>query len=363
MTRILILLASLLVVGCAGTGGALVRSTQVLPSDTTFYFNEGLSSIDPLGISLEIENWLKSRNYKVVVTRKPFSQIDVPESTPSGGTGTGFFVSRDGLFITNSHVVQGGSSFLVRTTDGSIHNASLVTNDPDNDLALLRVDATLSQYFSLSDSNAIRVGEEVHTIGYPMTDVLGVSPRVTKGIINATVGLDNNPSSFQFSAQVQPGNSGGPVLNNQFLVTGITTSRLNDAFSIERYGVVPQDVNFGKKANYIKLLIESSGVDTTAGIPIESLDDAIKATGLLLVDLDPNGNVLSQKKPEVAHIALECVYQYYWDVFVWQVTHLKLIGTDIETGEVVFSIKGGQDSFAGKSAVMDNLFNSLNNLL
>jgi S1-C subfamily serine protease len=363
MKRILILLASLLVVGCAGTGGALVRSAQVLPADTTFYFNEGVSSSDPLGIFIEIENWLKSRNYKVVVTRKPLSQISVPESTPAGGTGTGFFVSRDGLFITNSHVVQGGSLFLVLTTDGSVHDASLVANDPHNDLALLRVDTTPSRYLSLGDSNAIRVGEEVHTIGYPMTGVLGISPRVTKGIINANVGLDNNPSSFQFSAQVQPGSSGGPVLNNQFLVTGVTTSRLDDAFSIEKYGVVPQDVNFGKKANYVKLLINASGIDTSTGIPIESLDDAMKATGLLLVDLDPNGNVLSQKRPEVAHIAIECVYQYYWDVFVWQVTHLKLIGTDIKTGEVVFSIKGGQDSFAGKSAVMKNLFASLSNIL
>lgn len=142
-----------------------------------------------------------------------------------GGEGSGFILSEDGYIATNSHVVEGGDTFIVRFFNDVDALAELVGADPDSDLAILRVeDMPESAYpLPLGDSDAVLVGEPVVAIGNP----LGIGTSMSYGIVSA---LDrvipsltefNIPEAIQTDAPINPGNSGGPLINMRGEVIGV----------------------------------------------------------------------------------------------------------------------------------------------
>ncbi|MEM7314289.1 MAG: trypsin-like peptidase domain-containing protein, partial [Planctomycetota bacterium] len=144
----------------------------------------------------------------------------------SKGAGSGFFVTDDGLLITNSHVVDGQRSLLITTNEGDRIDAELVGDDPATDLALLRAKASDLPFATFGDSSALRVGQLVIAIGSP----LGLQSTVSTGVVSA---LGRNMRAqdgrlidnvIQHAAPINPGNSGGPLVDTQAHVVGINTA-------------------------------------------------------------------------------------------------------------------------------------------
>ncbi|MFT5092741.1 MAG: serine protease Do [Porticoccaceae bacterium] len=146
------------------------------------------------------------------------------KTKPETGTGTGFFVSADGYLVTCAHVIQGADKIDVQI-DGKTHSANVVAVEPDDDLALLKIDAAGLATLSLADSSKVRLGEEVQAIGYPLSTVLGNGIKVTRGIVAGIVDRETG-KRFQIDAAVNPGNSGGPVVNDRGQVLGVASSKL-----------------------------------------------------------------------------------------------------------------------------------------
>jgi len=175
------------------------------------------------------------------------------------GTGTGFVVGR-GVVVTNDHVVAAGNRYEFHTSDGQTFPLEVINRDTANDLATLRLLPNASgRYPSLLavplSTSPARLAEDVYTIGYPLSSVLGNSPRVTDGSVSAQQGLGGDPRFVQVSIPTQPGNSGGPIFNSQGQVVGVLTSQLNALALMSADGTVPQNINFAVKLDYLLPLV------------------------------------------------------------------------------------------------------------
>lgn len=170
------------------------------------------------------------------------------------GNGSGFFITTDGYFVTNHHVVDGADALAVKVGDGLVA-AKVVKLDATNDIAVLKVEGTYT-CLPLGEDLQTRPGDDVFTIGFPMTDVMGEAPKTTLGTVSALTGIEDDARAFQISVQIQPGNSGGPlVLKGSGNVIGVTSSSLNGAKFLQQGRPMPQNVNYAMKASYIRPLL------------------------------------------------------------------------------------------------------------
>jgi len=175
-------------------------------------------------------------------------------------SGSGFIVA-DGRVLTNNHVVSGCKSVLARNARAETRPARLDAADPQRDLAVLSVQPGFGPALVFRDSPAVERGESVVTYGFPLSGVLSSGPSLTTGSVSALSGLRDNPMHFQISAPVQPGNSGGPLLDAQSHVIGVVVSKL-DAAEVARLtgGDIPQNVNFAIKGAEALAFLAQHGV-------------------------------------------------------------------------------------------------------
>ena len=193
--------------------------------------------------------------------------IAVPDATanqePTQQIATGFFVSDAGYLITAHHVIAGLSDIRVVMSPRQVLRATVVKINEEADLALLKVGA-ITPYLYLSHSNGVPAGMDVVTMGYPQVSVLGITTKITRGIVNSGRGMRDDPNSFQFSAEVQKGNSGGPLIGPGGMVVGVVRSKLDALKISEATRDLPQNVNFATKSSVlIKFLADTPGIPST----------------------------------------------------------------------------------------------------
>ena len=157
--------------------------------------------------------------------------------------------------MTNHHVVEGCSSLAVNGNKA----ARVQAYDWRNDLALITVTGDAGPSAEIS-SERPRLGESVTVAGFPLHGLLS-GLTVTSGTISSLSGLRNDNRHLQISAAVQPGNSGGPLLNSAGAVAGVVVSKLDAVKVAELTGDIPQNVNFAVKASILRSLLDSSGVN------------------------------------------------------------------------------------------------------
>jgi hypothetical protein len=170
-------------------------------------------------------------------------------------TGTGFFVTDNGYLLTAFHVVADASRIAIRTDVGTVA-AMLVKADKANDVALLKVTGTFST-LPVASSRGAKLGESVFTIGFPNIELQGLTPKLTKGEISSLAGMRDDPSEFQISVPVQPGNSGGPLVNQYGNVVGVVEAQLADITTLKTTGSLPQNVNYAVKSSLLLSFLES----------------------------------------------------------------------------------------------------------
>lgn len=157
-------------------------------------------------------------------TEDPASLLEAGHAEKEERTGTAFVVRPDGFLVTCCHCVEGAIKVEVHL-DGQTYEAKVVDLDPLHDLALLRIDAKNLPLLPIMDSDQIELAEEVRVVGFPLTDVLGESLKISRGTI-AGIHTDEEGKSFQLDALINPGNSGGPVVTEKGHVAGVAKSRL-----------------------------------------------------------------------------------------------------------------------------------------
>jgi S1-C subfamily serine protease len=205
------------------------------------------------------------------------------------GTGTGFFVA-EGIVVTNYHVIKGARQLQVSWGQTTV-DARVAVKDESNDLALLEL-TTGGDYpppLPVGIVRDIAAGEAVLTIGYPLSGILGERPRITDGIVSSETGLDDDPRICQVTVPIQPGNSGGPLLNRYGEVIAVITSSLNDLYILERSSALPQNVNFAIKINYVHNLLQL----------LPHPRDVVRRRGDSA--LDP-ARIMEMSRPSVVHV-------------------------------------------------------------
>lgn len=183
---------------------------------------------------------------------------ETPSTTPTkSSSGTAFFVAPN-LLVTNSHVVKECKNDIqVRYPDRKWYTATISGQDETNDLALLSTD--MENLSVASFRLQARVGQSVAVFGFPYAGLLSSSGNFTMGTVSALSGMNDDSRFIQISAQVQPGNSGGPLLDMSGSVIGVVASRLDAIKMMQVGGNVPQDINFAIQAPIVVNFLSAKG--------------------------------------------------------------------------------------------------------
>jgi serine protease Do len=179
-------------------------------------------------------------------------------------SGTGFLVANERV-MTNHHVIEGCSRVLVRLPDQRDFLAATAPARTDEalDLAVLTVPGARGPALPFRSGPNVRRGEGVVVYGFPLAGLLSSDPKLTRGEINGLAGLRDNAAQFQISAEVQPGNSGGPMLDMQGNVVGVVVSKLNAQRVAQMTGDLAQNVNFAVKGERAVDFLRRAGVQPT----------------------------------------------------------------------------------------------------
>lgn len=178
------------------------------------------------------------------------------EKEKRAGTGTGFAISPNGHIVTACHIITDAKIIKVYLSKESYVFAKILHRDPLNDLAVLKVEDATPKFLTVAPMRSVKIGDRVFTIGFPVSSLLGQEAKYTEGVVSSLSGIQDTSSFLQITVPVQPGNSGGALVNEKGEVIGIITSTAAILPFINESGTLPQNVNWAVKADYLRPLIE-----------------------------------------------------------------------------------------------------------
>jgi S1-C subfamily serine protease len=184
------------------------------------------------------------------------------EATPAGGSGSAFFISADGVAVTAAHVVK-GCGRLESPRWGVV---KVLAADPRADLAILKAPAASGQFVPLR-ARGPRLGENMSAAGYPLGQLLGPGLKITTGVVSGLSGPQGDRGLFQLSAPIQPGNSGGPVIDADGALIGVVAAKLDELKLADATGVFPQNINFAVPVTILQSFLDENGVTYKTAAP------------------------------------------------------------------------------------------------
>lgn len=266
LTKIVAVCLSCLLLCALTVGGTLLVSESITLKKTNGQLqlttqSHSISTIANVegGQMTSSQIYEKYVNSVVGITTKGMTTNIFGQTTDFAASGSGFVITSDGYIVTNNHVVEDGKQFTVAFVDGTEYEAKVVGTDNENDIALLKIDASGLTPVVIGDSDDLVVGEEICTIGNPLGEL---TFSLSKGVVSALhrvidMGDGYALNMFQMDAAVNSGNSGGPVFNSYGEVIGVTTAKYSDT-GIEGLGFglpindVIAEVNDLKEYGYVR---------------------------------------------------------------------------------------------------------------
>jgi S1-C subfamily serine protease len=207
-------------------------------------------------LSKEMLRLILPRVNAALKNHPPISPRTSSPSLEGDKYGTGFYVSGDGHIITNSHLVEGCKT--IETADHIVLN--IIEYNKEIDVALLQAKSFKPPSYATFRQNNAVIGESVIVFGFPLPGILSKSGNLTTGVVSATSGVGNNQRNIQISAPVQPGNSGGPLLDQSGYVIGVVVSKLNAVKVAGITGDLAQNVNFAIKSSEVLAFLGRNNV-------------------------------------------------------------------------------------------------------
>ena len=270
----------------------MVLLSVLLSGLTVEYRTVNLAESDYPDFTYAAENAVQAVVYVEVTvrSRQQYQQIDPffrfffgdeygqPQSREQKGSGSGVIIRPDGYIVTNNHVVENATKVSVTLYDNKVYDATVIGTDPATDVALIKIDAQDLPVIEFGDSDKLRLGEWVLAIGSPLSQYLRST--ITAGIVSAkgrsmpnTTGEFKIESFIQTDAAVNPGNSGGALVNKEGKLVGINTAIISQTGSYSGYSfAVP--VNIVKKV--VDDLIDFGSVKRALlGIMMSPVDDKV----------------------------------------------------------------------------------------
>lgn len=256
-------------------------------------------------VQKEVANY----NNRVARERERLAQEEAEKRAlaahPQNWSGSGFAL-RGGYVVTNYHVIERATQVKVKGINGDFntsYSATIVACDTNNDLAIIKIsDSRFSGFgpipyninFSISD-----VGEDVWTLGFPLTQVLGNEIKLTKGVISSRSGYQNDISTYQMSAPVQPGSSGGPLFDSKGSIIGIVNAGVPGA----------ENVGYAIKTTYLKNLVDRynlsanlPGPNIISSLALKDQVKKVKDFVLLLVCSSETSSLVSSNSTAIRNI-------------------------------------------------------------
>jgi hypothetical protein len=195
---------------------------------------------------------------KVVINKEenidfPINKSSLENNRKKEGQGTCFLISSAGYFITNYHCVEGAKEINVKGVDGDFttrYGAMLIASDPSNDLALLRINNKNVKFADVPfgfRSSGVEQAEKVYALGFPNASAMGEEVKITEGIISSKSGVQGDISKFQISAAVNPGNSGGPLIDESGNLIGVIYAK----------STVAESAGYAIKASYLEAFLKT----------------------------------------------------------------------------------------------------------
>jgi S1-C subfamily serine protease len=189
-------------------------------------------------------------------------------------TGTGFVVSSSGHIVTNNHVIGECVGDVHGNLVGEATNKlRVVSTDQTNDLALLQATGNFKDIATIR-ATAVRSGDPIVVIGFPFHGLLTSDFTVTTGIISSLAGLFNDTRFLQISAPVQPGNSGGPLLDTRGTIVGVVAEKLNALKVAKATGEIPENISFAIKTGALRDFLDNSVVPYRTSEPTTEMKTA-----------------------------------------------------------------------------------------
>lgn len=265
--------------------GELVHETVVKGSDTSGIIVDDNAMYNSFAdASLELFDEIAKKNQSEIIeyanNHRPTRVVFNKENTVALeliSTGSGFIISKAGGVVTNHHVVEDCLN-ISASLGGEQYDARIKHIDKELDLAILETDLIPSHFASIyPSSKKIKLGEDIITVGFPLHGVLASSASLTTGNVSSLAGLQDDTTTFQFTAPIQTGNSGGPIINRNGEVIGVVQSKLNTIKLAKHTGDIAQNVNFAINGKELIKVLDDSG--TQYSVPRRS-KKAMKTTDI-----------------------------------------------------------------------------------
>ncbi len=211
------------------------------------------------------------------------------ESGEYAYTGSGFITSNGEEVITNRHVIEGAKRLYVRNGLGELRAAEISKLSGTDDIALLKLEKPFKKEFSIDipKNYPVKPGQEALVIGYPLADILGENkPSITQGIISKSTGMYDDPGTFQITAKLNQGNSGGPIFTREGNILGIAVAKIDKTLMLQEEGTIPEDVNFGIPSNRIEALTgRASEKIYSEDLDLEALYESVLPSVVMILNV------------------------------------------------------------------------------